>query len=115
MDKLARTVSSVRTQVLLEGHTDSVPISTPRFASNWELSAARSISILNMLTTKYHIPDGHLAVAGYAATSPMAPNDTPDGRARNRRVDVVFLSKLALSAAPQTMGNPPAAKPKSGH
>ena len=87
----------VENPVRIEGHTDSVPIHTPRFRSNWDLSAARSIAIMEVLASRFEIPTQRLAIAGYADTAPVAGNDTPEGRARNRRVDLVILNNYAMA------------------
>ena len=84
----------------LEGHTDSVPINTPRFHSNWELSAARSIALLELLSTRFGVPRDRLSIAGYAETAPVAPNDTEEGRAKNRRVDIVILNEQGILGEP---------------
>jgi len=64
-----------------------------RFASNCDLSAARSIAMLNLFTREYAIPATRFEVAGYADTHPIDSNDTPEGRSRNRRVDIVVLNR----------------------
>jgi len=71
-----------------------------RFHSNWELSAARSIAILEMFAAKYGVPRNRLSIAGYADTAPIATNDTDEGRARNRRADIVILNEQGLIAEP---------------
>jgi chemotaxis protein MotB len=91
--KMAAVFQTLPNPVRLEGHTDSVPIHNSRFRSNWELSAARSIAMLEVLSTKFQIPAGRFAVAGYADTVPVATNDTEEGRAHNRRVDIVILNR----------------------
>jgi len=99
--------------IRLEGHTDSRPIHTERFRSNWELSSARAIAMLDLLNTRYHIPRERLAVVGYADTIPIASNDTEEGRAKNRRVDLVILNQRvapnAAAAEPAQVAHPPAA------
>ncbi len=75
----------------VEGHTDNVPIHTVQFASNWELSSARASSIGRLLLKYPNIRPENLSVAGYAEFHPAAANDTQEGRARNRRVDLVLL------------------------
>ena len=89
----------------LEGHTDSVPIHTARFRNNWELSAARSIAMLEVLSGKFNIPSERFSVTGYADTKPVASNDTDEGRAHNRRVDIVILNqRMALpDGGPKTV------------
>ena len=75
----------------VEGHTDSLPISNARYASNWELSATRATNILARLVAEYGVSPARLSAAGYAEFRPVASNTNPEGRARNRRVDVVLL------------------------
>jgi chemotaxis protein MotB len=97
LEKVAAALQAVSNPVRIEGHTDSVPIHTPRFRSNWDLSAARSIAIMEVLSGHFRIADQRLAIAGYADTVPVAGNDTPEGRARNRRVDLVILNNYAVA------------------
>jgi len=75
----------------VEGHTDNVPIHTVQFASNWELSTARSIAIARLLLEHGPINPANLSAAGYAEFHPVASNATEDGRAQNRRVDIILL------------------------
>ncbi len=74
----------------IEGHTDSVPIHTARFRSNWELSAARSISMMEVMAARFNVDRQRVAIVGFADTAPQTSNDTEEGRARNRRVDIVI-------------------------
>jgi chemotaxis protein MotB len=101
IDKIATIFRSSPNPIRLEGHTDSRPIHTDRFHSNWELSAARGIAMLDLLSSRFGIPHERLAVVGYADTVPMASNDTEEGRARNRRVDIVILNQR-VAASPVT-------------
>jgi chemotaxis protein MotB len=98
--KIAAVVQSLPNSVRLEGHTDARPIHTSRFRSNWELSAARSIAMLELLRDRFQIPPSRMAVAGYAENSPVDTNDTEEGRAHNRRVDLVLLSAGGLTSEP---------------
>jgi chemotaxis protein MotB len=100
IEKIAAAVRKLPNPVRLEGHTDSVPIHNARFRSNWELSAARAIAMLNLLTTRFGVDPRRLAVVGYADTLPVESNDTEEGRARNRRVDVVILNRLGFEVEP---------------
>jgi chemotaxis protein MotB len=100
LEKVAGAIGKVRNSVRLEGHTDSRPIATARFKSNWELSAARSIALLEILSQRFGLPRGRLSVAGYADTAPVASNGDEEGRARNRRVDIVLLNQQAQLAEP---------------
>ena len=86
---------------VVEGHTDSLPISNARYASNWELSAIRATNVLSRLIVDFKVLPGRLSAAGYAEFRPMASNATPEGRARNRRVDVVLLLAGTGSGGPR--------------
>jgi chemotaxis protein MotB len=90
VDALADALAAERTLLRVEGHTDSVPIATARFPSNWELSSARASMVLSRLVARGVAPS-RLSVAGYAGERPIADNSTPEGRALNRRVDLVIL------------------------
>ena len=94
--KLADALNAVHNPLRIEGHTDSQPIHTARFRSNWELSAARSIAMMELLTTRFHVDRMRIGIVGFADTSPEDSNDTPEGRARNRRVDIVIQNNYAL-------------------
>jgi chemotaxis protein MotB len=98
--KIATVVQALPNPVRLEGHSDARPIHTPRFRSNWELSAARSIAMLELLRDRFQIPASRMAVAGYAENAPVDTNDTEEGRAHNRRVDLVLLSAGAVTSEP---------------
>jgi chemotaxis protein MotB len=93
LQKVAGVLQGLSNPVRLEGNTDSVPIHTARFRSNWDLSAARSIAMLGVLSGKFNIPSERFSVTGYADTKPVASNDTAEGRAHNRRVDIVILNQ----------------------
>ena len=77
----------------IEGHTDSVPIGTPQFPSNWELSSVRASSVVRLFIDN-GIGEERLSAVGYAATRPVDTNETAEGRLRNRRVSVMILSSL---------------------
>jgi len=94
LDKLAGLINSLPNHVNLEGHTDAVPIRNSRFASNWELSAARSIAMLDQLAARGHVDRSRVSIAGYADTVPVASNQDEQGRSHNRRVDIVILSHV---------------------
>ena len=74
----------------IEGHTDDTPIHNDTFLSNWELSTARSVKVLKYYLEKEVIPAERLSAAGYSQYRPLAPNDTPQGRAQNRRIEVIL-------------------------
>jgi chemotaxis protein MotB len=93
LEKISYTIRDLPNAVRFEGHTDSAPIHTRRFRSNWELSSARSIAMLKLFAGRFGIPGARFAVAGYAETKPVDSNDSAAGRAHNRRVDIVILSE----------------------
>jgi chemotaxis protein MotB len=98
--KVAAAINQIPNPVRLEGHTDALPIHTLRFKSNWELSAARSIALLNLLTERFQVSAARVSIAGYADTAPVDTNDTEQGRARNRRCDIVILNETGLLGEP---------------
>ena len=77
----------------IEGHTDDVPIHNGQYPSNWELSTARATEIVRLLITEYQVAPARLSAAGYAQYHPAVSNETADGRAQNRRVDVVIVAR----------------------
>lgn len=111
IDSIAAIIQKLPNAVRLEGHTDAVPIHTAHFRSNWELSAARAIAMLELLATRYNIPRERMAIAGYADTMPKESNDTEEGRAHNRRVDVVILNQQVLVKDSRVATAPPASAP----
>jgi chemotaxis protein MotB len=100
IEKVAAAIIKIPNPVRLEGHTDSRPISTPRFRNNWELSGRRSMALLEILSTRFQVPPGRLSIAGYADYAPVASNETEEGRARNRRVDIVILNEQGAMGEP---------------
>jgi chemotaxis protein MotB len=78
-------------KIRVEGHTDDVPIRTPRFSSNWQLSTTRATNVVEHLAERHLELTGRLEAAGCAGLRPLASNDTPEGRARNRRVEIRVL------------------------
>jgi chemotaxis protein MotB len=100
LGKIATAVAQIDNPIRMEGHTDSQPIHNERFRNNWELSSARSIAVLELLATRFEISTARMAVAGYADTAPVSSNETEKGRARNRRVDIVVLSREAVRKEP---------------
>jgi len=81
----------------IEGHTDNVPIHTAQFATNWELSTARATAIARLLLEHGPMDPANVSAAGYAEFHPVASNATADGRAQNRRVDIILLRRQAAS------------------
>ncbi|TAK21629.1 MAG: flagellar motor protein [Myxococcaceae bacterium] len=88
LTNLARSLKEFPVNMRVEGHTDGNPIRTSRYRSNWELSTARAVSVLQVIAGAAFPPD-HLSASGYGEFHPIAPNTTDDGRQQNRRVDIV--------------------------
>lgn len=78
-------------EVSIEGHTDNIPLATERYPSNWELSSARATAVLRALTEEYGVDAKRVVASGYGEYRPIANNLTPEGRAANRRADIVIL------------------------
>ncbi len=89
VDRIGAALAAHPGKVLIAGHTDAQPIRSARYPSNWELSKDRAQAVLDLLTAK--VPATRMQAEGRADSEPLAPNDTPVGRARNRRVDVTLF------------------------
>jgi two-component system copper resistance phosphate regulon response regulator CusR len=92
LDRIASILAMRTCRIRIEGHTDNVPIHTPQMASNWELSTARATELVRLLIMRYGFFPDRLAAAGYAEYHPIASNGNAQGRAQNRRVDLVILA-----------------------
>ncbi|MDQ1632758.1 MAG: chemotaxis protein MotB [Frankiaceae bacterium] len=100
--------------VTVEGHTDNAPISSDRYADNWELSSARANTVVRFFLGKYHLDPDRLTSSGFADTRPVVPNDSDEHRATNRRVVVTISAPAAAGAAADVAGTGGAGT-KSGH
>jgi chemotaxis protein MotB len=115
LERIAAAIRSLPNGVRLEGHTDSVPIHTARFESNWQLSAARGIAMLDLFTRRYALPPQRFSIAGFADTVPVESNESEGGRSHNRRVDIVILNPEGLHIESQPRAtSPPGQGGKSG-
>jgi flagellar motor protein MotB len=117
---LAETFQDPAFRVTVEGHTDNVPVKNAKFNSNWELSTARASTVVAFLIEKARIAPTRLSAAGYGEFKPVAANDTAEGRAKNRRVDIVISPPAAdvevpsdrpEKAAAETPASEPASPP----
>ncbi len=90
--RVATVLRALPYTIRIEGHTDSVPINTAAFPSNWELSTRRASNVAVYLIRRQNLSPDRIGAAGYADTKPVAPNNTPDNRRRNRRIDMVIYS-----------------------
>jgi len=98
--RIADVLRDIPNNVRLIGHADTVPIHNQRFASNWDLSMARSRKILEVLSSRYGIAESRLSITSYGPYRPIAPNDTADGRASNRRVEILILDESTPEGVP---------------
>jgi chemotaxis protein MotB len=85
-------LKDIPNDIMIEGHTDNVPIRTNEFPSNWELSTARAVNVIKFLIEERNVDPARLSAAGYSEYRPVADNSTAAGRAENRRVEVVVLN-----------------------
>lgn len=92
-------LTGIPNHVVVEGHTDDVPIATATFPSNWELSSARAGAVLRHLLAVDALPATQLSAAGYGDTRPIADNGTAQGRATNRRVEIVVVNTTQVGGA----------------
>ena len=93
VEQIVEVLRWLPNRIILTGHADSQPIHNKRFKSNWELSAARGLRLLELLTTRYGMDESRLSVSSDGANQPASPNDTPEGRASNRRVEILIMSE----------------------
>ncbi len=91
IDKMVKALEHTHGDIVVAGHTDNRPIHTARFRSNWELSASRAVTVIEELTRSGHIDPNRFQIAAFGDTQPIATNDTPEGRAQNRRVEVTLV------------------------
>ncbi|MDR3300238.1 MAG: flagellar motor protein MotD [Candidatus Accumulibacter sp.] len=104
---IAQVLAPTDFPITIEGHTDNIPISTPQFPSNWELSAVRATTVLRLFVESDVSPD-RLTAIGYADTRSVEPNDQAEGRARNRRVTILIDSNAAEKGREIDMESNPA-------
>jgi chemotaxis protein MotB len=93
--KVAAVLRESPQQIRVEGHTDDVPIHTAQFPSNWELSGMRALNIVRFLGDGGHLPPERLSAGGYGEFHPVASNETEEGRAKNRRVEIIVVKEPA--------------------
>ncbi|MCA9821639.1 MAG: OmpA family protein [Dehalococcoidia bacterium] len=91
LQRLAALLNEMPNEIRVEGHTDTVPVNSDEYATNWELSTARATTVLRYLTDEAGVDPARMSVAGYADTRPVGDNSTPEGRALNRRADIVIV------------------------
>lgn len=100
LGKVGDIVANMNNPIRVEGHTDNIPIKTAHYPSNWELSTDRASSIVRYFIDRNKMEPYRLSAAGYAEHKPLAGNDTPEGRAKNRRVDIVIMNEQESAQEP---------------
>lgn len=96
LDKIHDVLVKTNGQLAVAGHTDNIPINTPRYRSNWELSTSRATSVVHELLRKGEIPPARFVLEGYAETQPLTTNDTAANRSKNRRVEIIVLKSTII-------------------
>lgn len=96
LEKVAEILSNYpENSIVIEGHTDNVPISTRQFRDNWQLSTERALAVLNFLLKNTKLDPVRFSAAGFGEYQPIVSNDTPENKALNRRVDIVVIPRLS--------------------
>ena len=90
--KVGALIAKTSYNIRIEGHTDNLPIKNEQFPSNWELSTARAVNVLRYFIEASGIPSARMSAVGFGEFQPLAPNLSSDDRARNRRVEIIFLN-----------------------
>jgi len=103
LSKFLHVLEEAEGQILISGHTDDLPISTDKYRSNWELSAGRAISVAHYILQYTTIDPSRITVQGFADSRPLRPNDSPENRAKNRRVEITIN---AASDKPENLAGP---------
>lgn len=94
LDKIATSIKDIPNDIMVEGHTDNLPINNEQFPSNWELSTTRATNVIKFFIENYNISPDRLSAAGYSEYRPLYSNDTPEHRTKNRRVEIVILNSI---------------------
>ncbi len=105
---IGNTINKLPNYIRVEGHTDSTPISTAKYESNWELSAARASRVVRLFASESQINPEKLIPVGYADNKPVGDNNTAEGRAKNRRIDIIVLGSRYNELEAQLGDTPPA-------
>ncbi|TCT22861.1 type VI secretion system protein TssL, long form [Thiobaca trueperi] len=111
LTKISDALNQVEGRILVAGHTDNIPIQTREFASNWILSGARAAAVADTLTERGSVAHERVEIRAYADNRPLEPNDTPEGRAKNRRVEIIVLGDRGANAALNDAAEPAGTSP----
>jgi chemotaxis protein MotB len=107
LDGIAPVLKNMPNHVRVEGHTDNVPINTVEFRSNWELSVRRATEVVRCLIEQHGFPPDRISASGYAEYRPIASNDAPEDRAKNRRIEIVIIKTGEGENQPKQPVTPP--------
>jgi chemotaxis protein MotB len=110
LQAVASVLAGTEYPITVEGHTDNDPIKTPMFPSNWELSVVRASSVVRLFQANGVAPS-RLTASGYGEQRPVASNDTPEGRSRNRRVTLTIDAPVGPAPVPLPIQSTPATTP----
>jgi chemotaxis protein MotB len=102
VSQLRYALQEIAGTISVEGHTDNVPIKSPAFDSNWNLSASRALSVARELMSGGELDESRFVVVGHADTRPLRPNDSAESRAANRRVEIVVRGDVNYDPSPWT-------------
>ena len=92
IEKIENVLANCEGQVTVSGYTDDIPVNSGRYRSNWDLSAARAVSVVHQLILNNKLDANRVSAAGHAETNPLVPNDSAENRAKNRRVEISIYS-----------------------
>ncbi|MFE8070434.1 flagellar motor protein MotB [Marinobacteraceae bacterium S3BR75-40.1] len=106
LDEMVDILARCDGDIVVAGHTDDRPIVSSRFRSNWDLSAARAVSVVHQLVLNRKIDAERVSAAGHAETRPLVPNDSPENRARNRRVEILMYEPECRGQPSPSSGSP---------
>lgn len=94
LEKIENVLGSCKGEIIVSGYTDNLPVNSSRYRSNWDLSAARAVSVVHQLIFNNKVDANRVSAAGRAETNPLAPNDTAENRAKNRRVEISVFNPV---------------------
>ncbi len=105
LDSLGKALAPLKTEIIVEGHTDNIRVGHARYRTNWELSAGRANAVIDYLSAKFLMPQEQFLAAAYGEFRPIADNSTASGRAKNRRIEIIVLRQGGEAINLRTEGN----------